>query len=145
VKLAIIGSGTKNCVKKLRTEISKKKLWGNIELLGFLSEPEKFRIMKSSKMLLFPSNYESWGIVACEAMACGIPVVAYNLPVYEEIFPQGMLMAPVGDSEKFAELVMSLLNDGTKCKKLGDAALETVARYDWDKIAEMVSEILEKC
>jgi len=142
-KLAIIGSGTRDWENRLKNEITKRKLGHNIELLGFLNEAEKFKVIKSSKMFLFPSHYESWGIVACEAMACGVPVVVYDLPIYREIFPRGMSTAPVGDTEKFADLIISLLNDEARRKKLGEDALKTVSRYDWDTIAERLLDCLK--
>jgi len=143
VKLAIIGGGTRDWEDKLKNEITKRKLGCNIELLGFLSEAKKFKIIKSSKMLLFPSYYESWGIVACEAMACGVPVVAYDLPIYREIFPRGILTMPVGDTEKFADSVISLLNDEARRKRLGEDALKMVSRYDWDIVAERLLDHLK--
>ncbi|TAN60515.1 glycosyltransferase, partial [bacterium] len=83
--LAIIGTDTNmnEVIGKVRDE----GLSSNIKFLGFLSGSSKFEVLKSSKLLVFPSTYESFGMVAAEGMACGLPVVAYALPIYEEIYP----------------------------------------------------------
>ena len=58
----------------------------NVEFSGYVSEEEKFRLLKASRVFLMPSRYESWGIVIAEALACGVPVVAYELEAYRPIF-----------------------------------------------------------
>jgi glycosyltransferase involved in cell wall biosynthesis len=53
---------------------------------GMVSEEEKFRLLKASRVFAMPSRYESWGIVVNEALAAGIPVVAYDLSCYRPVF-----------------------------------------------------------
>jgi len=52
----------------------------NTKFLGFLDNEEKYRAVKASRVFLFPSSNESWGIVVAEALACGLPVVAFDIP-----------------------------------------------------------------
>lgn len=58
----------------------------NVEFSGYVSEDEKFRLLKASRVFLMPSRYESWGIVIAESLACGVPVVAYELDAYRPVF-----------------------------------------------------------
>ena len=58
----------------------------NVTFSGLVSEEEKFRLLKSSRVFLMPSYYESWGIVVGEALAAGVPVVAYDLSCYRPVF-----------------------------------------------------------
>ena len=89
--MAVIGSDINfdDVVKRVKD----KGLFENIKFMGFLNGIDKFTVMKSSKICIFPSTYESFGMVVAEAMACGLPVVAYDLPVYREIYPVGMIKA----------------------------------------------------
>ena len=58
----------------------------NVTFSGLVSEEEKFRLLKASRIFAMPSRYESWGIVVGEALASGVPVVAYELQCYRPVF-----------------------------------------------------------
>ena len=61
-------------------------LAANVTFTGLVSEEEKFRVLKASRVFLMPSHYESWGIVVGEAVAAGTAVVAYELQCYPSVF-----------------------------------------------------------
>jgi glycosyltransferase involved in cell wall biosynthesis len=61
-------------------------LTSRVHFSGYVSEAEKFRLLKCSRVFLMPSKYESWGIVIGEALAAGVPVVAYELDAYRPVF-----------------------------------------------------------
>ena len=71
---------------KLEPIIQARGLAENIFFSGLVSEEEKFRLLKSSRVFLMPSRYESWGIVVGEALVSGVPVVAYKLDCYPSVF-----------------------------------------------------------
>jgi glycosyltransferase involved in cell wall biosynthesis len=142
-KLALIGNGCEKTRRKIETEITARRLAGNVEVLGFLDEENKILALKSSKIFLFPSTYESWGIVAAEAMACGLPVVAWDLPVYKEIFPKGLVEIPQGNTFEFASRVLELLENKGLLNKIQNQAIETASKYDWNRVAKKELEILD--
>ena len=131
-RLAIMG----DVVKELEPLSRRKHLEGAIEFMGTVSEEMKYRLMKGSTVFIFPSYYEAWPQTAQEAMACGVPVVAYDLPVYQHLFPGGMVRVPIGDKEAFAREVVSLLNDRERRERLSDEAYDVASQYTWDKTAE---------
>jgi glycosyltransferase involved in cell wall biosynthesis len=61
-------------------------LAANVTFSGLVSEEEKFRLLKASRVFVMPSHYESWGLVVGEAVAAGIAVVAYELQCYSPLF-----------------------------------------------------------
>lgn len=140
-KLALIGSGSREFTRKVISEIEKEGLSMNIDLLGFKNGKDKFYILKSSKVLLFPSMYESWGAVAVEAMASGLPVIAYDLPIFKDIFPKGMIKVPIGDTKKFANQTLSLLSDQQLYEKISREAMDNALKYDWYTVVEAELEI----
>lgn len=86
---------------ELVPRISELKLSQCITLTGLVSEEEKFRLFKASRVFLMPSRQESWGIVIAEALACDVPVVAYDLPAYRPIFGSLIDYVPSFDFEIF--------------------------------------------
>ena len=138
--LAIIGTDTNidMVVKRVREE----GLSANVKFLGYLSGVSKFQVLKSSRVLVFPSTYESFGMVAAEGMACGLPVVAYDLAVYAEIYPFGMLKAKTGDSDELAGLIVDVLTDDSLRERLSRQARELSQAFSWEKTARQILERL---
>lgn len=143
-KLGIIGSGLSEMTAKLIEQIRLNKLENNISLLGVKIGEEKYKILKQSKIFLFPSTYESFGIVALEAMACGLPVVAYDLPEFKYIFPRGIVKVPVGEIQRFASAVVDLLDNGEKYSDLSKNAYEFSKDKDWSSVGAEILNIFQK-
>ena len=81
-------------------------------------------------------------MAAAEGMACGLPVVGFDLPGYEFAYPQGMLKAPIGDLRAFAGLVVELLRNEALRREVAAKALEHSLKWDWNaKSAEILNDI----
>lgn len=138
-RLVVIGGGSGQITEKLRTKIKDLKLSGKIKLLGFQFGDERFRIVKSSQVFLFPSFFEGNPITILEIIACQIPIVAYALPVFlKEYGNRGMMVAPIGDTKKFARQVIKLLKSPYLQKECIRDNDQIVANYDWQKVAELI-------
>lgn len=77
----------------------------NVTFSGLVSEEEKFRLLKSSRVFVMPSRYESWGIVVGEALVSGVPVVAYKLSCYPPVFGDFVRYVTPFDCEQFKRVV----------------------------------------
>lgn len=141
-KLCIIGSGSSQLVEEVKTFIKENDLSRNIEVVGLKLGDEKFSLLKSSRVFLCPSYYESFAIVIAEAMACGLPVVAYNLPIYGDIYGKTILSVPLGDVNQFANVVVSLLDDPCLSHNFGLEGQCFVKKYDWVEIAKRELELI---
>jgi glycosyltransferase involved in cell wall biosynthesis len=135
-KLALIGNGPNWYEQRVRNRIYQKHLEKNIDLLGFVDGPEKYRILKSSKVFLHTSVYDNCGMAAAEGMACGLPVVRFNIPYLKVAFPKGTLAVPLKDCESFAKCVLDLLSDSQLYKKVRQDALDSAIDWDWNKKAQ---------
>lgn len=134
-RLAIVGKGDKDIIDRLNGKIKDLGMFNNIDLLGFLEKDDMFRIIKSSKVFIFPSHEEGWGIAIAEAMACGLPAVIYDLPALKEVFPVGAIRVRLGDIDSFSDAVVSLLTDSQRYNKLQLETREIANRYSWDNVA----------
>jgi D-inositol-3-phosphate glycosyltransferase len=85
-----------------------------------------------------PSHYESFGMVALEAMACGIPVVASNVGGLVSTVVHGRtgFLVPAGDWQAFGQAIIRLLASPALREAYGRAGLERVHTFAWPRIAE---------
>jgi len=104
----------------------------NIKLMRFISEGDKFQIMKSSKVFIFPSYEEGWGIAVAEAIACGLDVVLYDIGTYKA-FDKYVNMVEKANTTKMAEIVITLMEKENHGKK--DVRINSV--LDWQQVANM--------
>jgi len=143
-RLCVIGDGPQSLVKKIEKLIKEENLHKNIDLIGPKTGDEKFLLLKSGSVFLCPSYYESFAIVIAEAMAYGLPVVAYDLPIYHDIYEEHILKVPSDDISKFADAVLHLLSNGELRRSFGLKGQEFVQRYDWGRIAEKEYQIMTR-
>ncbi len=127
----------------MKGKIKDSNLEYNIDVLGHLEDDEAFGVVKSSKIFAFPSHEEGFGIAVLEAMACGLSVVAWDLPIYEGIYERNILRVPIDSIKQFAETVIKLLDDEELRSNLGSNAQEFVKKYDWSKVVEREKTILK--
>ena len=135
-KLAIVGLGPLEA--QLRDKIAISELQDNISILGYQDGIPKIQTCKSSRVVLHPAIYDSGGMAACEAMACGLPGVSFDLKALKTYYPKGMLKTPCFDSKEFAQNIIRLLEDDGLYNKTQRDALDWAREWDWDKRAEEI-------
>jgi glycosyltransferase involved in cell wall biosynthesis len=145
-KLVVVGSATPNWVKYVREKIANAGLSENIILLGYLPDREKYIVLKASKMFVHLSFEDGLPITVCEAMACGVPVAAYELQTYADGWMKAsFIRVPVGNVERFAEAIIRLLEDKKLRSDLADCAKSIAVQYDYDAMADSVIDtVLER-
>ena len=100
----------------------------------------------AAEILIMPSHYESFGMVALEAMACGTPVVASQVGGLAFLVQDGItgFVVPGGDPEALSKTLEKLIRDPALREKLGSQAAEYARFYSWDKIANRIKVIYEE-
>ncbi|GGJ44717.1 N-acetyl-alpha-D-glucosaminyl L-malate synthase BshA [Deinococcus roseus] len=94
------------------------------------------RHLQQADVLLLPSENESFGLIALEAMACGVPVVASHTGGLPEVVVHGSsgLLRPVGDVEGMAASVLNILSDHNTHLGMRRAACKRSQRFQEDLI-----------
>jgi D-inositol-3-phosphate glycosyltransferase len=107
-----------------------------VALLGKRSQDALPYYYSAAKVVVMPSHYESFGMVALEAMACGTPVVASDVGGLAYLVKDGEtgFTVPVGDASALAERLERLLVDQALLAKLGAQAQEYACEYAWENI-----------
>jgi glycosyltransferase involved in cell wall biosynthesis len=116
---------------------------GNFRHHGVVSEEEKATLYNRSKVFIFPSLYEGFGIAVAEALSYGLPVVAWDLPVYKEIWGKSYAFRKVrlGDCAGFAkEAVFTLENFEELAKEAN--FISKKLKTDWKDVGRIVKEII---
>ncbi|MFA4826843.1 MAG: glycosyltransferase family 1 protein [Candidatus Shapirobacteria bacterium] len=120
--------------------ITSLKLQDSIIFTDFISETEKWILLKNATCLLLPSLYEGFGIPAIEAQKIGTPVIASNIPPLQEILKQSaILIDPLTQSELTDALVK--IQSASIRQKLSETGLKNAQKYTWENTALSVIKV----
>jgi N-acetyl-alpha-D-glucosaminyl L-malate synthase BshA len=110
-------------------------------------QPNIVHYLSAADVLLLPSDQESFGLAALEAMACEVPVIASRVGGIPEVVTDGEtgFLSEVGEVEKMAEDAARLLGDATFRREMGKRARESaVSRYRTDLVIPRYIEFYER-
>ncbi len=130
VRLLMIGDGPERQRIETQCRGSRSCSGGAIQFLGKMVDPE--RVVSSCDLFVLPSESESFGLAALEAMACGVPVVSSDTGGLPEVNIHGVsgLLNAVGDVEAMAANAYSILKDEASRERFRQGAQEQAARFD---------------
>jgi len=136
-RLNIIGSG--NLRGSYQRQAEALGLSRKIKFLGRLDETTLIKTYQSSDIFILPSinRHEAFGLVLTEAMACGVPVIASNLPGVRTVFRDGLdgLTVEPGNAQDLAEKLAELIGDEPKRSDMGRSARSyAISRYSWEQV-----------
>jgi len=97
----------------------------------------------AADLLVMPSHYESFGMVALEAMACGTPVIASQVGGLAFLIRDGVtgFHVPDGEPDALAERLTTLLSDRLLLRTMGQRAVVHARDYAWERIADQIVEL----
>jgi D-inositol-3-phosphate glycosyltransferase len=118
----------------------------SVRFLGARPQDELPSLYQAVDVVAIPSRYESFGLVAVEAMACGTPVVASRVgglrfTVEEEV---NGLLVPFGDPTPLARALGRVIESDALRQRLSDGALESVVRFAWPTVAAQILHVYER-
>ena len=116
------------------------------KVIFFGNSSEIDKILCYSDLFLLPSETESFGLAALEAMACGVPVISSNSGGLPEVNIEGYsgYLSDVGDIEAMSKNAVSILKDDNKLKTFKKNAKEVASRFDILNIVPMYEKVYEE-
>lgn len=136
VRLTLAGRGRDG--DRLPREIAMRGLEGPVTVLENPTEADRLRLFGRAGVVVMPSRFEGFGMVAAEAMAAGVPVVASAVDSLPEVLGGGRAgrLVAAEDPRELAAAVEGLLADPTERARLGAEARRLARAYRWDSIAQ---------
>ncbi len=121
------------------------KICGKVKFLGQQSGlPE---LLSLADLFLLPSQSESFGLSALEAMSCGVPVIGSNIGGIPEVIEHGEtgFVAELGDTERMGRYAIDLLSNGKKWKVFSEnARRRAVEVFDLNRIIPMYENLYKR-
>ncbi len=119
-----------------------KEFQGRLLVRGRVSEDDLAQAYRQARVLVVPSRFEGFGIVALEGMAAGTPVVAHDVPGLTDLRGGGVTLVPPDRPAELAQAVRRLLSDPAFWREQSQAAREAVEqRFAWSALRPQVAEV----
>jgi glycosyltransferase involved in cell wall biosynthesis len=118
------------------------KLNGRVVYTGEVSDETLARYYRGALVLVLPSLYEGFGLPVVEAMACGTPVIASNIPALRETARDAALLVDPGEAESIADAVRQVASDSGLRGRLREKGPERARAFSWDATAARVRNVL---
>lgn len=147
VTLVVIGGDEQAASEfsRLRSVADEVGVFDRVEFPGAIHHERLADYYNAADVVVIPSFYESFGLVALEAMASGVPVVASRVGGLTSTVADGRsgYLVPWRCPEPFAEKIDLLLSNDELRRALGVSGVESVQRYSWQKVASTLLSIYE--
>jgi L-malate glycosyltransferase len=138
-KLMMVGDGP----ERAQAEKLCEDLGISDKVIFFGNSNEINQILKYTDLFLLPSETESFGLAALEAMACSVPVISSNSGGLPEVNIQGIsgYLSNVGDVDDMAANALKIISDDTILNEFKSKALQVAQRYSIEKIVPQYEKL----
>ena len=137
--LAIVGAGPEQ--PALLRQVRRLQLDASVEFLGQLPPDAVAQQRATAQVAVVPSNYEPFGLVALEAMAWGIPLVASDVGGLREFTEDVAILVPPANAAALAQALLRVLSDARLRQDLAWRGIERARDYTWDRCADLTAAV----
>lgn len=142
-KLVIIDFDERELTKLLK-DIGFPEIRNEIVNIGYVPNIELPAIINQSKVFLYPSLRESFGIPILEAMACGVPVITSNTSSMPEIAGNAAVIVDPTNPDEIKDAIIHLINDDKFNTDLINKGLDQAKKFSWKVMAEKYLELYKQ-
>ena len=143
-RLAVVGDGdARPGLERLAESLG---IVGSVEFTGFVPAEEKVRRLQGMDFVVNPSAKEGWGLTVVEANACGVPVIASNVPGLKDSVIDGTTgwLYPYGDVEQLASVMLRVLKDPAERVRVAGEAIRWAGKFTWEASAAAMLDVFDK-
>jgi glycosyltransferase involved in cell wall biosynthesis len=128
--------------ERIIEEIKNVNYANDILIPGYISEEEKWKLLKDADVFLFPTFYEGFGLPVLEAQSVGVPVVAGNNSSITEVANESALIVNPNSPEEIANSAHKLISDKILRDDIISRGYNNVKRFNWEKCAQEISKLI---
>jgi glycosyltransferase involved in cell wall biosynthesis len=110
-------------------------------LIGFVEEKDKAALLSAADVFCFPSLHEGFGIPVLEAMQCGVPVLAADIPAIREVCGEAAKFIPPKNVDAWKVALAKILTNAELRKNLSKRGLARAGRFSWEETARKTIEV----
>ena len=121
--------------------IESEGLGERVKLTGYITDEDLRALYSCCAVCVYPSLYEGFGLPPLEAMACGAPVIASNVPSLSEAVGQAAYLVSPTDVQGLAGAIVKLLRDEAQRSHFSRAGLNHASQFTWERTARLTLEI----
>jgi glycosyltransferase involved in cell wall biosynthesis len=128
----------------VRARIEALRVADLVRHLGFVGEGDLGPLYRAAALLAFPSVFEGFGLPVIEAMTCGVPVVASDVPTVADVSGGAALAVPATDEAAWAEAIARAWTDDALRAGLVARGRARAAAFSWERCARETYAVLEE-
>ena len=145
IQLVIAGGISEMPIQRRLLALGKKlDIADRTHLLGAVPYHRLSSLYKNALASIFPSALESFGHPLVEAMACGKPVIASDVPVCHELCRDAAIYFPPNSPSELAESILNIMRDPSLREKMSDASLKRSSDFSWEQNAAQLVNVFEE-
>jgi glycosyltransferase involved in cell wall biosynthesis len=144
VHLLLVGDGDmQSTYRRLANDLN---VANRVHFAGKLNHEDLVCAYRTMDVFAFPSknSAEAFGLVVLEAMACGVPVVASELPGVRGVAQNAGFLIPPNNIKALVEIINKMAEDPELCHKFKESARQKALQYSWDHHTQVLIEQYQK-
>ncbi|TDX59260.1 glycosyltransferase family 4 protein [Orenia marismortui] len=143
--ISLVLAGKKGWMyQEIFDKVKEHSLEDKVVFTGYVNEIDKPAIYKMSKLFIFPSLYEGFGMPVLEAMASATPVITSNISSLPEVVGDAALLVDPYDISDISSVIKRILEDKKLQLRMIEQGLKQSAKFSWQKSAEKLLTVYKE-
>jgi len=129
--------------ESIKYKIESSKYKEEIIMPGFVSDEDKFGLIKNADVFLFPTFYEGFGLPVLEAQSVSVPVVTSNTSSFPEVGGDSVAYVTPSEPMSIADSTYKIISDESFRNVIIKKGNENVKRFSWEKCVVAIADVMQ--